>query len=457
MKTAIIGGGISGLSLAYFLLEKNHLLDVTVFESEERLGGKIWTDRHNGYLLESAVNGFLDNRPKTLELSEKLKLSPLRSSGSARKRFIFTRGRLNHIPDSPPAFFRSNILSLKGRVRILYELFAPIGEDNDETLSSFAIRRLGKEAYETLIDPMASGIYAGDSTQLSLKSCFPKIYTLERNYGSLIKGMMKMKKEAKKTGKEVTAGPGGVLTSFQEGMESFTVRLRDALGSDKIRTRRKALSLEKSEFGYTIHFDGYESVNAEKVILATPAYTTSKIIMELDRPIAKELEKISYPAVTVLCLGFKKDLIRHDLQGFGFLIPFKEGKKILGTLWDSSIFPNRAPEGHVLLRTMIGGARASDEALKDDKDIKDITFNELSDIIGIKGDPDLVKIYRHEKAIPQYNIGHQEILKSIDEILKKHSGLYFHGNAYGGIGFNDCIENSFNLAIRIMSEISEMI
>jgi len=451
-RIAIIGGGISGLSLAYALLEREPLSDVTVFESEKRAGGKIWTEKANGFLCESGVNGFLDNKPKTIELSLKLLLHPLRSSDAARKRYIFSDGRLHLLPESPVSFFSSNLLGLYGRLRILYELFAPKGADNDETLADFARRRLGKEAYEKLIDPMASGIYAGNPETLSLKSCFPKIDELERKYGSLIKGMIRLQKEAKKKGKKnITAGPGGALTSFHDGMGMMIDSLKNFLG-ERIRVGSKAVSIEKKNDGYTVYLSDGSIVRTEILVIASPAYAASEILRNFDKSLSSLLAEIQYPSVSVVCFGYKKEKIAHKLDGFGFLIPHRERRKILGTLWDSSIFPNRAPKDYILLRTMIGGARASELAMLDDSRLADTVAGELKEIMDIKAQPDLARIYRHEKAIPQYNIGHYGRLKAIDEIMLKHRDLYLTGNAYRGIGVNDCVENSYKLAESILGK-----
>ncbi len=450
MKIAIIGGGISGLSLAFFLIRKKPDLDVTVYESENRVGGKIYTDHSNGYLLETAVNGFLDNKPKTLDLANMMELTPLRSNDEARKRFLFSKGMLHRLPESPVSFFTSDLLSIKGRLRILYELFAPKGKDSDETLSTFAVRRLGKEAFEKLIDPMASGIYAGDPEQLSLKSCFPRIYNLESRYGSLIRGMLNMQREAKKSGKSVSAGPGGTLTSFDHGMGSFIDRL-EVLLEGKIEKGCSTLHIEPVKDEWHVSFENNSSVNADAVVLATPGYVAGSILSDYDKGISEWLNRIPYPAVTVVCMGFKRKAIGCGLNGFGFLVPGREGLKILGTLWDSDIFPNRAPDGHVLLRSMTGGARSSDFAMQTEERIASGVLDELRVIMALKGEPELLKIYRHERAIPQYNRGHQDILEKVDAFMEKNHGLWLHGNAYRGIGFNDCIDNSFKLADRIVS------
>ncbi|MFZ3122150.1 MAG: protoporphyrinogen oxidase [Thermodesulfovibrionales bacterium] len=456
-RIVIVGGGISGLSLSYALLESNPSADVVIFESEKRPGGKIWTEKVNGFLCEGGANGFLDNRPKTLELASKLLINPLRSSDAARKRYVFSGGKLNILPESPLSFLTSDLLSLYGRLRVMYEFFAPSRYDSqprdssdDETLADFARRRLGKEAYEKLIDPMASGIYAGNPESLSLKSCFPKVFKLEEKYGSLIKGMIKLKREAKKSGNQkIGAGPGGTLTSFHDGMGMMIDSMKNSL-KERLRAGSKVISVERKNKGYAVHLSDGMVVEAEIVVIASPAYSAAEILKNLDRHLSSVLSEITYPSVSVVCFGYRKERIAHKLDGFGFLIPYRERRKILGSLWDSSIFPGRAPDGYALLRSMVGGARASEIAMQDDSRLIDIVAEELGHIMDIKVQPDFVKIYRHEKAIPQYNIGHDRKLKAVDEMLLKYRNLYLTGNAYRGIGVNDCIENSYKLAGTII-------
>jgi oxygen-dependent protoporphyrinogen oxidase len=445
-RIVIVGGGISGLSLAYLLLRERPSVDLILLEAEERLGGKIWTDRADGYLCESGVNGFLNNKPKTLELAADLSLAPLRSSDAARKRFIFSDGRLHPLPESPPAFFRSDLLSVLGRLRIIYEVFAPKGTKGDESLAEFGKRRLGKEAFEKLIDPMASGIYAGDPGALSLKSCFPRIHELELEYGSLIMAMIKLQMKAKKEGKTGPgAGPGGVLTSFPEGMETLVLALRTSLGN-RVRQRSRVRSLNKTGGRYALSLQDGSVTESDVVVVAAPAHSAAEILRDFDAGLSRTLSEIPYPPVSVVCMGYRKDRIGRSLEGFGFLVPFREGRKILGTLWDSSIFPNRAPEGFVLLRTMLGGARASKLAVQDEAALIDVVAGELAEIMGIKVQPDFVRVYTHEKAIPQYTIGHQGRLEIMESLLAKHKGLHLSGNAYHGISVNDCIANSYRLA-----------
>ncbi|MGO9614087.1 MAG: protoporphyrinogen oxidase [Dissulfurispiraceae bacterium] len=450
MKTIIVGAGISGLSLAYALLERTPELDVTILEAENRPGGKIWTVKAQGFVCEAGVNGFLDNKPSTLDLASRIKLTPIRSNDSARKRAIYTDSQLRVIPESPGAFFKSDFLSLWGRLRMVAELFVPRGHMEDESMESFAVRRVGREFFEKLLDPMASGVYAGDPSAMSIRSCFSKVYELEKNYGGLIKGFMALGRESKKAGKKVEAGPGGTLMSFKDGMYSLVETLRQFIG-DRLMTGKGVSSIDKKGNGFEVYCTDGSRYESDCVVLASPAHDSANIIRDMDRPISDILRGIPYPPVSVVALGFEKDKIQRDLNLFGFLIPGKEKRRILGTLFDSSIYANRAPEGHVLLRTLVGGARAPEIALLDDENMVSIVREELADILGIKAEPDLVWTYRWERAIPQYLVGHHGKLRRLDEAVANHNGLYLHGNAYRGVSVNDCISNSFSLAEKIAS------
>ena len=448
----IVGGGISGLALAYALSKKG-FTDLLILEADERPGGKVKTEKADGFQCEWGVNGFLDNAPKTLELAKELSLSPLRSSEAARKRYIYINGKLRLVPENPKAFLSSDILSLPGKLRIGMEPFIK-PKMEDETLACFARRRLGREAYEKLIDPMASGVFAGDPEKMSVASCFPKIKAIERKYGSLIKGMIKMGKEAKKAGKgPVGAGPGGTLTSFPSGMEEIILSLRGILG-DKIRVRSRVFSLEKIERGgFKIHLSEGTQIDTDAAVLACPAFESAAILKDLDREIASGLSDIEYPALSVISLGYKKAKISIPTDYFGFLVPARERRKILGTLFDSSIFPVRAPGDYLLLRIMVGGARAPELAMKDDEVLLKIVLEELEEITGLTEEPDFVRIFKHEKAIPQYGLEHEERLRSLERALSKYPALYLHGNSYKGISFNDCIANSFVLAEKMAGEL----
>ncbi len=451
VRIIVVGGGISGLALAY-ALKRFGGAEVTVLESASRPGGKIWSDSVRGYVCESGVNGFLDNKPKTLELATMLGISPLKSSDLARKRFIYSGGRLNRLPESAYSFMRSPLMSVRGKLRLAMEPFIAKGAVEDETLAAFARRRLGREAAEKLIDPMASGIYAGDPEAMSLRSCFPTIYDLERKYGSLIKGMIALMKERKK---KVGAGPGGTLTSFRGGMQELPNALAAALG-ESFRPNMKVLGLDKSrKDGFKVHLKDGSALEADAVVLCTPAHQSAEIVKGLDKAASRTLAEIPYPPLSVVCLGYRRDkLATAEIDAFGFLVPQAEGRKVLGVLYDSSVFENRAPEGMVLVRAMAGGARNPAVAELDDRRLTDTVRAELSTMAGIGADPEFVKVYRHELAIPQYNVGHRERVARIDGFASAHPGLYVSGNALRGVSVNDCVANAFLLGGKIHEEVS---
>jgi oxygen-dependent protoporphyrinogen oxidase len=236
-------------------------------------------------------------------------------------------------------------------------------------------------------------------------------------------------------------------------MQSMIDALMGVLGP-VVRLGSQVASVEPAGEGYRVHLSDGTNVEADVAVLAMPAHQATDVVKDLDADMSELLAGIGYPAVTVVSLGFKKENIGVPIDQFGFLVPYREKRRILGTLFDSSIYPGRAPEGQVLLRTMVGGARASSIAMLEDGKLISTVLEELREIAGVKADPDFVKLFRHERAIPQYAVGHPGRLRALEERLAGHRGLYITGNALKGIGFNDCIENSYKLAIKILEEVS---
>lgn len=461
-RVVVIGGGLSGLVTAHSILHEAASramnVELSLWEAAPRFGGKIGTVHRGGYRCEIGPNGFLDNTPQTLELVERIGLTGrlLPSSDAARRRFIFSGGRLRQLPESPLSFFRSDLMTLPGRMRIVGEYFVPgrkdYGNGEDETVASFIRRRLGKEALEKLIDPMTSGIYAGDPERMSMASCFPRIVALERNYGGLIRGMLARGKEAKKAGEKgpSNAGPGGTLTSFAEGLQELIDTLAGTLG-DRARYSSPVLDITPAEDGgaYTVTFEGGHRVDAEAVVLASPAYAAAEICSTLAPEAAGLLREIPYSTLSIVHLGLDKARLGRDLDGFGFLIPHREGRRILGSLWSSSIFPDRAPGDAALVTTMVGGARDPDTPMLPDEDLTGVVREELGATMSQTEPPAFSLVTRWEKAIPQYLPGHEARLQKIEGLLGTHRGLFLTGNAYRGIGVNDCVKAAFSLAPRV--------
>ncbi len=452
-KTIIIGGGISGLATAWLLRSKAQAagkeLEITLLEKEERPGGKIRSIKADGYVCEWGPNGFLDSKPQTLDLCRAIGVEENlhRSNDNARKRFIFSGGKLNQLPDGGPAFLKSGLISWPGKLRLAMEPTpfitpAPVGVD--ETLAAFGRRRLGKEALDKLIAPMVSGIFAGDPETMSLISCFPRIAELEREYGGLIRAMIMLGKKKKQdiaAGKVVSsaAGPGGVLTSFREGIQYLSDALATSLGG-MVKPGVTVTSVSKGDsVPYRVKCSDGSEYESDQVIVASPAFATADMLDGLDSGIAGTLRQIPYASMTVVCFGYSSSQIKMSLDGFGYLIPKKEGRNTLGTLWDSSMFENRAPEGKVLLRSMMGGACCPQYINLSDDEVVARVKQDLSVIMGIDSAPEFVRVFRHPQAIPQYTVGHGARLQALTDLLLAHPGLILTGNSYRGIGLNDCV------------------
>jgi len=463
-KIAIIGAGISGLSTAYAIerlaAEAGLDVEVEVLERNDRTGGKIWSIREEGYLCEWGPNGFLDSKPMTLELCDRLGIRDQleRSNDNARKRFIYSGGDLHRLPENGPMFLKSQLISWPGKLRLAREMFVPKRIDGaDETLADFARRRLGAEALDKLIGPMVSGIFAGDPENMSLQSCFPRIHELEQEYGGLLKAMLKLAKQKKaeaRAGKQVAsaAGPGGVLTSFVAGIQALTDSTVQGL-KGQVRTNAAIAGLKAVDGGWQISLDDGSSFDAEIVVSAAPAHVLTNLVRSVDSELADLCAAIPYSPMNVVCFGYQRGRIERDLDGFGYLIPKKEGCNILGTLWDSSIFPQRAPEGHVLLRSMFGGATNPGAIDLSDEEVLKRTMHDLKKIMGISAEPDFVRIFRHARAIPQYTPGHARRLAAIEGRLKGQNGLFVTGNAFFGVGLNDCVNASNQVAAKVIESL----
>ena len=454
MKISIVGAGISGLATAQAILARKPDAEITVFEADQRIGGKVWTETSDdGYLCEGGVNGFLDKIPRTLELCREAGVKPVRANASAQKRYVFSRGELHKLPEKPPEFLKSRLLSVRGRLRVIYETIAGGTDNPDETLGQFATRRLGKEAFERLIDPMASGVFAGDASKLSLKSCFPRINEIEMEHGSLIRGLIKLQIKAKREGNKKTPGPGpgGTLTSFSNGMSALTDSLAAQLGS-RIRVATAVKDISRNGHRYQLLLENDQVEESDALILAAPAHAQARMLQAMDPSLAGLLAEIPYPALSVCCLGYRKQQAGQVLDGFGFLIPSKEQRAILGTIVDSNVFPGRAPEDAVLLRSMVGGARTPELALLPDEQLIDRVRSDLQDILGLKAEPDFVRIFRYTRAIPQYLVGHAARLEAIDEKLQAHPGLVLTGNAFKGVSLNDCVVNALKTAELVIPQ-----
>ncbi len=465
-RIAIVGAGISGLATASAIEEGARQAGIEVstciIEKQERTGGKIWSIKDEGYLCEWGPNGFLDNKPMTLDLCRRLQIQDrlLRSNDNARKRFIFTGDMLHRLPENGPSFLASKMISWPGKIRLAGEMLVPKRPDHgDETLAEFGRRRLGQEALDKLIAPMVSGIFAGDPETMSLKSCFPRIHQLEQEYGGLLRAMIRLarKKRAEvKAGKAVAsaAGPGGVLTSFIGGIQDLTDSLQ--AGTDaELLTGQSVQRIDRRDGGFLLQLTDGRQLEAELVVTAVPAYAVAGMLAELNPEGTQILQQIPYAPMNVICFGYRRDQIPGDLDGFGYLTPRAEGCNCLGTLWDSSIFPNRAPAGKVLLRSMMGGATNTAAIDLSDDEVIARTAADLKRTMKITTHPEFARVFRHPQAIPQYTRGHGERLARLTEALTQTPGLFVTGNAFSGVGLNDCVNAANQVAEKVIAQLKK--
>ena len=460
MRITIAGAGISGLSLAYTIQEKlegaGKSAEIFLLDADDRVGGKIRTHHENGYIMEWGPNGFLNNKPDTLALTKKLGIEELLlpSNDAARKRYIYSGGRLNLL--SPAGFLLGGLLSWGGKFRILKEYWIPRRTDaSDESLADFVRRRLGREALDRLIGPMAMGVYGGDPERMALKSCFPTIYDLEQKYGGLFKGLLGKMKEKKRAGSGKVSGPGGpggVLTTFYGGLDVLT----DALG--KAFKGKLALNAPVREVRRTgaagkfiVSADGLDApFETDMFITAAPAHAAKDFLSALDPQLKETLSEIEYVPMSVVGMGFKKTELNSELDGFGFLVAMDEARKLIGCLWDSSVFTDRAPAGRASIRAMLGGGKDYKTPFLPDEELTDLALQELEITMALKARPELTRVFRHEKAIPMYTLGHSERLTTLDKAEDKYRGLFFAGNAYRGVGLNDCVKDAYSVAEKVL-------
>lgn len=451
--TVIIGGGISGLATAWWLHKAG--VDVSVLEQDSDVGGTMKTIREDGWLVETGPNSALETSPLFKTLVEDLSLQDqfVYADERSNKRYILRNNTLHQLPMSPPLFLKSKLWSMKGKVRLLKEPF--VGRAHtEESIASFVERRLGREFLDYAINPFVAGVYAGNPEELSVRAAFPKLYALEEKYGGLIKGMIKGARERKKRAEK--SKQSAKMFSFKEGMNILPCALKRGLNGS-VFTSVSVDSIVKDNNGYIVQgkdADGVFSIRANSVVTAIPAYSTARLLESFDSDLSKNVNDIYYPPVAEVFLGYREEDVHYPLDGFGFLIPAKEQRQILGTIWSSSLFPDRAPKGHVALTTFIGGSRQPVLAGKNDDELLRIVTDELKSILKLSNNPVYKKINRWKKAIPQYRIGHLSIVEQIEKFERDRKGIFISGNFRGGISVGDCVASSERTANAVKEFLS---
>lgn len=475
---AVIGGGISGLAAAYELQESARAaglpLAFTLLESEPKLGGKIQTERAGEFTIEGGPDCFIRQKPWAAQLCHRLGIGGdlMGTNDARRKTYVLNRGRLAPLPDGVMLiiptrvmpFVTSTLISWPGKIRMGMDLFLPRRKDSaDESIGDFVRRRLGREALDKIAEPLLSGIHVSDPEQQSLLGTFPRFRNLENKHRSLIVGMLAQRREGAKNGHHAPSngsnggGPNTLFVTLKGGLGQMTAALEKALTGGKVLLNARVTGLEpRSEGGYRLTLADGRSLDADAVILSTPAYASGSLVNGFDPDLGKLLLGVRYVSTATISLAFRKEDAEGRLNGFGYVVPRKERREVSACTYVSTKFDHRAPEGAVLVRCFVGGPGHEEIVDKNDGELVALARQELAGILGIQAKPLLVRVYRWQKANPQYDVGHLERVARMKELCARHPGLALTGSAYDGVGIPDCVHQGQQAAQRIIETLQTL-
>lgn len=444
-EVVVVGGGISGLVCAFALQRAGK--QVVLLEASERPGGLIQSERREGFLFERGPQSFMGTaalRELCRELgieSELIQLDP------RAPRYILVNGALMAAPLNPPALLFSPLLSWKTKWSILREPFGqttPLSED--ESIADFVRRKFSAELLDRLAGPFVSGIYAGDPERLSVRSAFPQLYEAEKAKGSILRGVIAAAKA--KPGKR----EGPTLLSFRGGNETLVQGLAERLGP-ALRCSAEVERIESarpSGFSLTLRKrQGEEQIETNEIVMAAPPDQAGRLLADVKPEFERVLNEIEFAPVAVVSLGYARRDVAHNLNGFGFLVPRSAGLHVLGTVWNSSLFPGRAPDGHVLLTSFLGGATDREAAALNSAALTELTHGEIAPLLGIRSQPALANVHCYRKALPQYNLGHGNRLAKLEACRAACRGLWFAGNYLRGPSIGACVDQALEVAAYV--------
>lgn len=438
----IVGGGIAGLATAYELHRRGS--PFVLLESAARPGGVIFSEEVDGFTIDAGPDSLLVQKPEGIKLCEELGLGDrLVPTKKPRLSFVLRAGVLHPLPTSSVLgiptrlgpFVTTRLFSWPGKLRMAAEVFIPARQDDgDETIGAFMTRRFGLEATTYLAEPLLAGIHAGNVNTLSLRALFPRFIETERKHGSLLRAFRSSPRPP---------DSNGAFRSLPGGLSELTRALVAALPSPSIRVNTPVARVSRSNASspslFRVQLSNGESLEAQSVVIAAPAFVAAQLTREIHSELARLCGEIEYASTGTIALAFKRGQVKHPLNGSGFVVPDVEKLGILAASWLSSKWPHRAPEGHVLLRTFAGGARDPRALELSDGELIDRSMRALRPLLGITGSPLLTRVYRWNRASAQHNVGHPARIATIDRILKEQSGLFLTGSGWRGVGIPDCV------------------
>ncbi len=467
----VIGGGITGLAAAHRLIElrqeKSLPMEVLLLEASDRLGGNIATRWQDGFLIEEGPDAFLSQKPWALKLCQRIGIANklIQTNETYRRTFVVHRGKLHPVPEgfymlAPTKFTPfvfSPLFSWCGKARMAMDLILPRGpKQEDESLASFVLRRLGREALERIAQPLVSGVYTSDPQNLSLRTTMPRFLEMEEKHRSIILAMWREQQAARNGSKgagQKSRSDGGarysLFVSFKDGMATLIDELAARLPEGVARLNHRVESLMPDERGWRITVTTGETLKADGVIIATPAYHAATLVQTFDHVLASQLSDIQYASSIVVNLAYRRSDVPHPLDGFGFVVPAIEKRSLIACSFSSVKFAGRAPEGYALLRCFLGGGIQPEIYHLDDDALLEAVRREMRDLLGITAPPLFSCLSRHPKSMPQYAVGHLQHVAHIRAQLENHRGLLLAGNAYGGVGIPDCVRSGEEAAEKL--------
>ncbi len=465
-KIIIIGGGIAGLAAAFRIqkeISNGAPLECVLLEGGDRFGGKIATERLDGFVIERGPDSFISQKPAAIQFCQQLGIgdSLVSTNPDTPNTYVYTGGKLVTMPDGlslmiPTKFLPfalTPLFSLPGKIRMAFDLLIPKKSDeSDESLASFVRRRMGEEALKKMAEPMLAGIYASDPENMSIGSTFPMFVETERKYRSLILGMLARKKAMLLNSSKRPKSNFSLFMTLKDGLGEMVDAAITKSPDIQFKSGARVESITGKAGNWSVGLEGGGEYKAHALILATPGHITARFLESATPKAAELLKQIKYVSTATVTIAYKKEGFSHPLDGFGFVVPKCEGRSILACTWTSSKFPHRTPDGYVMLRCYLGGALQEDIAEKDEQTIAELVKQDLKEIMGIKEVPVFCKVFHNRKSNVQYHVNHSERIDTIMQELQE--GIFLAGSAYRGIGIPDCIQSgtqSAESAIELMT------